>query len=222
MNFDTYYDSGDIAREWDKRLYKMQFTAERAALKNIRKGIMPPDCASEANGNIWYDAIGGQMKADIWGLIAPNCPEIAARYAEIDGKVAHQGVGVEGEIFVAGRFSQPAGKWVACPPQCWDYRSEPVVRRKRSNRPFRPHGLSWRDDGARHGLQLREYRRHHGRHPGGERNSPGLERSTQGYISHLRQRIRTLEDLGAGPQNLPGWEKSHSTCGTTLAAPLFT
>jgi ADP-ribosylglycohydrolase len=56
--------SEDIAREWDRRLYKMQFTAERVALKNIRKGIMPPDCASEANGNIWYDAIGGQMKAE--------------------------------------------------------------------------------------------------------------------------------------------------------------
>ncbi len=97
--------SEDIAREWDRLLYKMQFTAERVALRNIRKGIMPPDCASETNGNIWYDAIGGQMKADIWGLIAPNCPEVAARYAEIDGKVAHQGVGVEGEIFVAGMIS---------------------------------------------------------------------------------------------------------------------
>ena len=97
--------SADIAREWDKRLYKMQFSAEKVALNNIRKGLMPPDCASEANGNIWYDAIGGQMKADIWGLIAPNCPEVAAHYAEIDGKVAHQGVGVEGEIFIAGMVS---------------------------------------------------------------------------------------------------------------------
>ena len=97
--------SADIAREWDKRLYKMQFTAEKVALNNIRKGLMPPDCASEAYGNIWYDAIGGQMKADIWGLIAPNCPKVAAHYAEIDGKVAHQGVGVEGEIFIAGMVS---------------------------------------------------------------------------------------------------------------------
>jgi ADP-ribosylglycohydrolase len=97
--------SEDIAREWARRLYKMQFTAERVALKNIRRGLMPPDCASEENGNIWYDAIGGQMKADIWGLIAPNCPEVAAQYAGIDGRVAHRGVGVEGEIFVAGMIS---------------------------------------------------------------------------------------------------------------------
>jgi ADP-ribosylglycohydrolase len=97
--------SGDIARAWAERLYKMQFTAEKVALRNIRRGIMPPDCASEANGNIWYDAIGAQMKADIWGLIAPNCPEIAARYAEMDGRVAHQNVGVDGEIFIAGMIS---------------------------------------------------------------------------------------------------------------------
>ena len=97
--------SEDIARAWAERLYKMQFTAEKVALRNIRRTIMPPDCASEANGNIWYDAIGGQMKADIWGLIAPNRPEIAARYAEIDGRVAHQGVGVDGEIFIAAMIS---------------------------------------------------------------------------------------------------------------------
>ena len=97
--------STDIAREWDSRLYKGQATAELVALKNIRKGLMPPDCASESNGNYFYDAIGGQMKADIWGLIAPNCPKVAAHYAEIDGKVAHQGVGVEGEVFVAGMIS---------------------------------------------------------------------------------------------------------------------
>jgi ADP-ribosylglycohydrolase len=92
----------DIAREWDRRLYGKQYTAEKVALDNIRKGLMPPDCASEANGNIWYDAIGAQMKADIWGLIAPGLPKVAARYAGIDGQVAHQGVGIDGEIFVAG------------------------------------------------------------------------------------------------------------------------
>ena len=102
--------SEDIAREWDKRLYGKQYTAEKVALDNIRKGLLPPDCASEANGNIWYDAIGGQMKADIWGLIAPNCPEIAAQYARIDGQVAHQGVGVEGEVFVAAMVANAFGE----------------------------------------------------------------------------------------------------------------
>ncbi|TFG21310.1 MAG: ADP-ribosylglycohydrolase family protein [Promethearchaeota archaeon] len=93
--------SKDIAQHWDEKLYKAQYTAEKAALKNIRKGIFPPDSASNDNGNFWYDAIGGQMKADIWGLIAPGCPKIAAKYAEIDGSVAHQGVGIDGELYLA-------------------------------------------------------------------------------------------------------------------------
>ena len=95
----------DIADQWNRRLYKKQYTAEKIALKNIRNGILPPDSASESNGNYWYDAIGGQMKGDIWGLIAPNHPELAAHYAQIDGSVAHQGLGIEGEVFIAAMIA---------------------------------------------------------------------------------------------------------------------
>jgi len=97
--------SKDIAESWNELLYGKQYTAEKIALNNIRKGIMPPDCASEKYGNIFYDAIGAQMKSDIWGLIAPGLPEIAAKYAKIDGAVAHQGIGIDGEIFIATLIS---------------------------------------------------------------------------------------------------------------------
>ncbi len=104
--------SKDIAEGWAKYLYKMQFTAERVAKRNILNGLVPPE--SGTYKNMWYDAIGGQMKADIFGLIAPNCPEIAAHYARIDGEVAHSGIGIDGEVFVAGiisnAFSQTADK----------------------------------------------------------------------------------------------------------------
>ena len=93
--------ANDIAHLWNKLLYKKQYTAEKVALNNIRKGIYPPDSGSLKYGNIWYDAIGAQMKADIWGLISPGCPKIAAEYAQIDGSVTHQGVGIDGEIFLA-------------------------------------------------------------------------------------------------------------------------
>lgn len=91
----------DIARKWDELLYKSQYTAERVALKNIRKGIMPPGSSSPSNDNYWYDAIGGQMKGDIWGLVAPGNPELASELARIDGQVAHQGIGIDGEVFIA-------------------------------------------------------------------------------------------------------------------------
>ncbi|MBN2156736.1 MAG: ADP-ribosylglycohydrolase family protein [Candidatus Lokiarchaeota archaeon] len=95
--------SRDIAEGWAKYLIKYQYTAEKAAKKNILKGIMPPESATL--NNIWFDAIGGQMKADIWGLISPNCPEVAAHYARIDGAVAHSGIGIDGEVFIAGIVS---------------------------------------------------------------------------------------------------------------------
>ncbi len=89
----------DIAQEWHDRLYKLNFTAERVALKNFEKGIWPPE--SGAKNNIYYDAIGAQMRADIFGQISPGCPKIAKKYAEMDGCISHAGIGIEGEVFVA-------------------------------------------------------------------------------------------------------------------------
>ena len=94
----------DIAQEWINLLYKLNFTAEEVALKNLRNGIWPPE--SGTNNNFYYDAIGAQMRADIWGQIAPGCPEITKYYADLDGCISHAGIGVEGEVFVAILLSQ--------------------------------------------------------------------------------------------------------------------
>ncbi len=94
----------DIAQEWVDLLYTLNFTAEKVALKNLRKGVWPPE--SGIHNNIYYDAIGAQMRADIWGQIAPGCPEITKYYAELDGCISHAGIGIEGEVFVAILLSQ--------------------------------------------------------------------------------------------------------------------
>ena len=89
----------DIAQEWIDLLYDKNFTAEDIALKNLRSGIWPPE--SGTHNNFFYDAIGAQMRADIWGLITPGLPEVTKKYAEMDGSISHAGVGVEGEVYVA-------------------------------------------------------------------------------------------------------------------------
>ncbi len=89
----------DIAQEWLNLLYKKYFTAEKIALKNLKNGIWPPE--SGTRDNYYYDAIGAQMRADIWGQITPGCPEIAKKYAELDGSISHAGIGIEGEVYVA-------------------------------------------------------------------------------------------------------------------------
>ena len=96
--------SKDIAQEWLDLLYKFNFTAEKVALENLRSGIWPPE--SGTYNNIYFDAIGAQMRADIWGQIAPGCPEIARKYAELDGCISHAGIGIEGEVFIAVLISQ--------------------------------------------------------------------------------------------------------------------
>jgi ADP-ribosylglycohydrolase len=96
--------SKNIAEEWVNRLYAMNFTAEKIALINLKAGISPPE--SGVYNNPYYDAIGAQMRADIWGQLCPGCPDIAKDYAELDGCISHAGIGIEGEVFIAVLISQ--------------------------------------------------------------------------------------------------------------------
>jgi ADP-ribosylglycohydrolase len=96
--------SKDIAEEWINLLYTLNFTAEKAALSNLKSGIQPPK--SGTYNNEYYDAIGAQMRAEIWGQIAPGCPSKAKKYAEIDGSISHAGIGIEGEVYIAVLVSQ--------------------------------------------------------------------------------------------------------------------
>ena len=95
-----------IAREWVNLLKREDyvFTAEKIALNNLKAGIQPPQ--SGILNNFYFDFIGAQMRADIWGLITPGCPSLAKKYAEIDGSISHAGIGIEGEVFIAVLLSQ--------------------------------------------------------------------------------------------------------------------
>ncbi|MDO8683807.1 MAG: ADP-ribosylglycohydrolase family protein [Armatimonadota bacterium] len=71
--------------------------AEEIARTRMAKGIWPPESGNHDAG----EAIGGQMKAEIWGLVCPGRPDLAAEYARRDGVVAHHDNGVYGEQFIA-------------------------------------------------------------------------------------------------------------------------
>ncbi len=91
----------DIALEWVNLLKyeRAVFTAEKVALDNIKSAIFPPK--SGFYNNPYFDFIGAQMRADLWGQIAPGCPLIAKKYAEMDGSISHSGIGIEGEVYIA-------------------------------------------------------------------------------------------------------------------------
>lgn len=94
--------SRDIAETWLKYV-PGACTAELVALQNFRRGIWPPDSATTANP--YGDWIGAQMRADIWGLIAPGLPGVAADYAARDACISHAGDGIYAARFVAALVS---------------------------------------------------------------------------------------------------------------------
>lgn len=90
--------SEEIAEEW-LSLIPDGYSAEEMALRNLRRGIMPPE--SGTVNNYFVDWIGVQMRATIHGLVAPGNPALAARLAVLDGVISHSANGVLGGVFNA-------------------------------------------------------------------------------------------------------------------------
>jgi ADP-ribosylglycohydrolase len=77
-------------------------SSEHTAYLNLKNGIMAPRSGSiEQNGPAVAEQIGGQIFIDVWGLIAPGNPALAASYAEKIASVSHDGNGKYGGMFIA-------------------------------------------------------------------------------------------------------------------------
>ncbi len=98
------FTSEQLGREWVAHLpLETTYTAERIAIENMLRGILPPESGEVDNPYNWW--IGGLMKGEVCGLLAPGRPELAAELAIRDGVIAHSGEGVYGEIFCAALAS---------------------------------------------------------------------------------------------------------------------
>ena len=81
-------------------------STEHTAYANLANGIPAPLSGSAAlNGKIASDQIGGQIFSDIWGLVAPDEPTLAADFAAKAASVTHDGEGINGGRFIAGLVS---------------------------------------------------------------------------------------------------------------------
>jgi len=77
-------------------------STEHTAYLNMKNGIPAPDSGSiRRNGAAVAEQIGGQIFIDVWGLIAPGNPALAAEYAAKAASVSHDGNGVYGGQFIA-------------------------------------------------------------------------------------------------------------------------
>lgn len=96
--FGPEFTSRQLGYEWVEHLNpEKTYTAERQAIENIRRGLVPPYSARE--NNPFSDWIGAQMRGEIHGLIAPGRPDLAAELSYKDAIISHVKEGVYGEIF---------------------------------------------------------------------------------------------------------------------------
>ncbi|MFD0715001.1 ADP-ribosylglycohydrolase family protein [Paenibacillus sp. GCM10027626] len=89
----------ELGQEWVEHIF-FPFDEYGYALTNLRRGI-PAPLAGVFN-NPFTHCMGSPIRSEIWGMVAPGAPHVAAQYAYQDAVVDHAGgEGVYGEMFFA-------------------------------------------------------------------------------------------------------------------------
>jgi len=93
-----------VATEWVTHLpYFRTYTAERMAYRNLICSIPPEEAAEYVNPV--REFIGGRIRADLYGFVAPGKPELAAALAFKDVSLSHTKNGIYGAMFWAAMIA---------------------------------------------------------------------------------------------------------------------
>lgn len=89
----------ELGQEWLEHVF-FPYDEYGYALTNLRRGLIPPVAGSF--NNPFVDCMGSPIRSELWAMVAPCAPNIAAHYAYQDAILDHAGgEGVYGEMFFA-------------------------------------------------------------------------------------------------------------------------
>lgn len=89
----------ELGQEWVEHVF-FPYDEYGYALTNLRRGLVPP--ISGWFNNPFTNCMGSPIRSEIWAMVAPGAPGVAAYYAYQDAVVDHAGgEGVYGEVFFA-------------------------------------------------------------------------------------------------------------------------
>ncbi len=101
------FSTDDVATAWLRMLPALRvFTAERVAYQNLLDYLTPPETARFRNP--YREWIGAQIRADLFGWVAPGDPQRAAELAWRDARLSHTKNGIYGAMFVAAMVAAAA------------------------------------------------------------------------------------------------------------------
>ena len=92
-----------LGEQWKLNSAGSWGSSEQARLL-LAKGLKAPDTGHPRYNRLWF-SIGPQFSSDVYGLITPAMPNVAAKIARQYGHVNGFAEGVDGAVFVAGMVS---------------------------------------------------------------------------------------------------------------------
>jgi len=95
--------SDDLAAAWLEGCW-YPFNEYGIFRRNWRLGIHPPTSGRFTN-QFWESGMGCPIRSEIWGYVFAGAPDLAARYAWMDGTLDHTEQSVGGEMMLAAMAS---------------------------------------------------------------------------------------------------------------------
>ncbi len=89
----------DLEEMWFDRC-EYNFCEYGVFMNNIERGIHSP-LSGDWNNDFFRESEGCPIRSEIWGMVCPGNPTLAAEYAKMDGELDHAGFSVEVEMFLS-------------------------------------------------------------------------------------------------------------------------